>query len=133
MVEHPESPQGVFHEVPDNPVGCKKLGGSRDVLGRDLPVFFEPFEDFVLFLQDVELIEPTDDFHIAATLFGKDFPEGRKNGTLAEKIPGHEKFCVIIDTLEHGGHDWVIPVAGCYEQKPIGFLLGVRRRNTAVQ
>ena len=35
---------------------------GRDVLGRDLLVLFQPFEDGILLLGDVELVQPADDF-----------------------------------------------------------------------
>lgn len=41
----------------------EELGGGGDVLGRDLLVLLQAVEHFVLFLGDVELVEPADHFN----------------------------------------------------------------------
>ncbi len=41
-IEQPQTAEGVFHQVAHDPMRGEKLGGGRDVLGRDFLVLLQP-------------------------------------------------------------------------------------------
>jgi hypothetical protein len=65
MIKHPQTPKRIFHQIADDPVRGEKLGGSRNILGRDLIVFLQTLENLVFLLGNIKLIQPADNFDTA--------------------------------------------------------------------
>ncbi|MNF73795.1 hypothetical protein D3C84_558060 [compost metagenome] len=63
-VQEPQAPEGVVHQVAHDPVRGEQLGGGRNIFCCDLLIFLQRFKYRVLFLGDVELVQPADDFHV---------------------------------------------------------------------
>ena len=89
-------------------MGREELGGRGDVLGLDLLL---AADDLVLFSRDVELVEPADDLHVLAGLFGQRVPHALQDAVGGEEVVGHEELGVVVDLLEHEGHDLMVIVA----------------------
>lgn len=79
----PEAADAVLHQVLDDPVGGEELGGSGDVFAFD-----HLADDLVLFLADVELVEPADDFHLLPVGFVDFVDQLADEGVGVEQVVG---------------------------------------------
>lgn len=96
MVDHPEAPDGVLHEVAYNPFGREQLCRCRDFGSSGFLAFFEAGHHAVFAWCDVELVEPADDFDVAAccahaAVFGRHGLDCLAQwGAIGEEVLWHE-------------------------------------------
>ena len=90
----------------------EQLGGSRNVLRRDLLVLLQASKDIIFLFRDVELVEPADNLNILADLFRHHFPQAGQDRGGREQVFRHQEFGEIEDLLEHVRHGFM-PVITC--------------------
>ena len=68
----------------------EELRCSGDVLGSDLLVLFQPREDLVLLLRDVELVESADDLDVLTRVIRHYAAQLSQDRGLRQQILGHQ-------------------------------------------
>jgi len=121
-VEEPEAPERVFHEVADDPMRSEELGDGRDVIGRHGAL---AGHDGVLFLRDVELVEPAEHLHLFPVLLaaiGHEFADERVR---VEEVVWEQQDGGIIELAEDIRQDAVQLHALGEQEEAIEFLIAV--------
>ena len=106
--------QRVLHHVLHDPVGREKLCRGRNVFR-----LHHIADHLVLFLRDVELVEPADDLDLLPLVFVDAFDQLADQRVGVQQVGGQEQFGLVADALEEKGHGLVQGVALRQQQQPV--------------
>ena len=121
-VQQPEPAEGVFDEVADDPVRGEELGDGGDVLRGHGAL---AGHDRVLFLRDVELVEPAEDLDLGAILVGDLGAEAWATECSVSRSSGKQQFGLVVQPLEEVGQQRVVEAARGQHEVAIDLALRI--------
>ena len=133
MIEHPQTTQRILDQITHNPVWRKQLGGGGNIFRSDFLVFLKPFKYLVFLFRDIELVEPTDDFHVLTGIWRHRFTSIGKNGITRQQIVRHQQFGIVGNAFKQIRHRAVRIVTSRHDKQPISFLLRIAASDTTRQ
>ncbi len=128
---------GKQHHVYRVPMGRRQaeVGDGGDVLGGHGAL---AGHYGILFLGDVELVEPAEDLDIgpltvAAVLVADLGAEALDDGVLGEEVIGQEQLGLVVEFLEEVRQQRVVETAGGEDEVAIDLPLRIRRRDATIE
>jgi hypothetical protein len=127
MIEQPEPAKGVFDEVANNPVRGEELGDGGNVLGGHGAL---AGHDLVFLFRNIELVEPTENFHFAAILIADLGAKAVDDGLFGQQIVGQKQLGLVVEFLKDVRQQGVVKMAGRQHEAAINFTLRIRSRES---
>jgi hypothetical protein len=103
--------------------GGNVLRGHRALAGHDL----------ILFLGNIELVEPTEDFDLGAISVRDLGPEAVDDRMLGQEVVGQEQLRVVVEFFEEDGQDGVVEPASRENKVPVDLALRVGGRQRTIE
>ena len=104
----PQTTKAVLYHIANNPIRCKQLGSSRDILFCDFHILFQSCENIILFLAIVILIQPADNLNsILPILLRYQLNHLLNHAAISQQVVRQKKFRVVADFLKHSRQNLV--------------------------
>ena len=104
VIQQPQPPQRILHQIPHNPMRRKQLRRRRNIRRRNLLILLQPVKHLILLLRDIKLIQPANHLNTLTRHRGQRLPRISQNRMIRQQIIRHQQPGIIINPRKQIRH-----------------------------